>query len=418
MIPELKYIYIGFVLIALIFLNSCSEQDDWVSYRGEAGAGYTSTSIFPPLGIKWNLKLQEDDRLEAKAFNPPVVRGESIYFGSSDGNFYSLDVNSGYMNWIFNTKGAVNSVPFVDDDNVYFGSNDGSVYVVNNETGKKVWSYNTGNTVQSLVLRYGDHVIFTSDTGSTFFTDRNGKLENSIPNPVWSHHTFQVYDGVVYWAPMGRNFGAYDIEKRKFLWTVRVNVPYAVWYSFPAIDEQKVYYASSYLTGGAPELRYYATDRLTGKKIWEHVDEMDIGQRTPWNRDTLFMKHIDLLDYMAPSLWKNLVIYTSGDAIIRAFDKDTGEVAWMRRLDYPTSSAPTVAGDRIYFGVRGGNFGYSESMGDVGDSPLIVCLSAKNGDFLWSMEIDGSVLSAPVVAGKRIIFGTDRHRFYVLEEVF
>jgi hypothetical protein len=34
------------------------------------------------------------------------------------------------------------------------------------------------------------------------------------------------------------------------------------------------------------------------------------------------------------------------------------------------------------------------------------------------MEIEGSILSAPVIAGKRIIFGTDLSVFYVLEQVF
>jgi hypothetical protein len=34
------------------------------------------------------------------------------------------------------------------------------------------------------------------------------------------------------------------------------------------------------------------------------------------------------------------------------------------------------------------------------------------------METEGSLLSSPVIAGKRIIFGTDKSVFYVLEEVF
>lgn len=414
--PKITGLLLFFAI--LVFFSGCRKGEDWVSYRGNQGSGYTSDSIFPPLGTKWNLRLQAATETIAGSFNPPVVKDDSIYFGSSDGNFYSLNVNSGYMNWIFKTDAAVNSIPFADEENVYFGSNDGKVYVINRKTGEKVWSYNTGNTVQSLVLRYGDHIIFTSDTGSTYFLDPEGRLEHSIPNPVWSHHTFQVYDGVVYWAPLGRNFGAYDIEQRTFLWTVSVNVPFAVWYSFPALDENNVYFASSFLTGGPPELRYYGMNRKTGERVWEQVDAMNPGEHTPWNRDTLFLKHIDLLDYLAPSLWKNLVIYTSGDTLIRAFDKETGEPAWTRSLKYPTSSAPTVAGDRIYFGMRGSSFGYDSEESGVGEPPRLVCIAAENGDLLWSMETDGAVLSAPLIAGGRIIFGTENHRFYVLEEVF
>jgi hypothetical protein len=34
------------------------------------------------------------------------------------------------------------------------------------------------------------------------------------------------------------------------------------------------------------------------------------------------------------------------------------------------------------------------------------------------MELEGNLLSAPVVSGKWVIFGTDRNFFYVLEELF
>ncbi len=406
------------VLLAMALTTlHCTPGTDWTMFRGNLGSGYTPTHIHPPLGEKWKLSLQEK-LSSAKAFNPPMVKGSSIYFGSADGNFYSLDIESGYMNWIFKTGQAVNSIPFVDDDNVYFGSNDGSIYVVNRNTGKEIWHRSTGNTVQSLVVRYKDDVIFTSDTGSTFFMNMQGEVVDRIPNPVWSHHTFQVYDGVVYWAPMGRNFGAYDIGSKRFLWTYVVDVPYSVWYSFPAIDEKRVYFSSSFQTFDMPELHYYALDRKTGELLWQMGALMDLGSNVPLTRDTTFMRNIDLLDYMAPSLWKDLVIYTSGDTIVRAFNVETGEEVWKSRLDYPTSSAPTVAGDRVYFGTRGSSFGQEGAEHKEGDSPQLICLSAADGAFLWSMDTDGAILSAPVIAGNRIFFGTEKHKFYVLEEIF
>ena len=41
-----------------------------------------------------------------------------------------------------------------------------------------------------------------------------------------------------------------------------------------------------------------------------------------------------------------------------------------------------------------------------------------NGRLLWEMELEGALLSAPVIAGKWMVFGTDRNYFYVLEEVY
>ena len=404
-----------FLLIVLCF--ACSEQVDWVEYRGEHGQGYTSNALYPPLGLRWKLKLQENNE-KAKAFNPPLFIDDVIYFGSTDGNFYALDVTTGYMKWIFKEPtSAINSVPFADKEEgiIYFGANDGNVYAVDMETGEEKWRFPTGRTVQSLVLRYEDHVIFTSDTGATYFLTPDGQEEFSLPNPVWSHHTFQVYDGVVYWAPRGRQFGAYSIEEREFLWIVPVDVPYALWYSFPAVDEDMVYFSSNFFKGMDAELNYYAMDRKTGRKIWQVTDDMDLGQNVPRNRYTMFLDHVDLLDYMAPALYKDLVIYTSGDRKVRAFDRDDGDEAWETVFDRPTSSAPTIAGNRVYIGVRGSQV-VTES-GELSDPPLLVCLSAADGSKLWEMEVDGNILSAPIISGDKMMFGTDQNYFYVLEEV-
>ena len=48
---------------------------------------------------------------------------------------------------------------------------------------------------------------------------------------------------------------------------------------------------------------------------------------------------------------------------------------------------------------------------------LLVCLSARTGRVLWEFETDGDILSAPVIAGQWLVFGTDNSYFYVLEEV-
>lgn len=404
------------MLLSLLPAVACNKQPDWVEYRGKNGSGYTPTQLYPPLGLRWKLKLQDNSVEDAKSFNPPVLKDDTLYFGSNDGNFYALDPETGYMRWIFPTKGKVNSVPFADDERVYFGSNDTKVYALDRETGKLEWDFQTTSTVQSLVLRTEDLIIFTSDTGATYFLNPDGKEVNRIPNPVWSHHTFQVYEGVVYWAPQGRRFGAYDIEERRFLWTVDVNVPWAVWYSFPAVDDENVYFASNFYKGSEAELNYYAMNRTTGETVWEVQDFMDLGSMVPANRNTLFLDHVPLLDYMAPALYKDFVIFTSGDRIVRAFHKETGKVAWTYEFSYPTSSAPTVAGDRVYLGVGGS--GVFTDMGFLGSDPKLVCLDAEDGTVLWEMDVQGEVLSAPIIAGKRMTFGTSKHYFYVLEEIF
>ena len=394
-------------------------SQDWVMFRGEEGRGITRTRIQPPLAVKWQLRLQAGGE-NARSFNPPVVVDDTIYFGSDDGNFYALDVRSGYMRWIFKAQAPVNSVPFADQDHLYFGSNDGHVYAVARESGEERWKFPTEYTVQSLILRYEDLVMFTSDRGNTHFvTASGGKEVHYLPNPVWSFHTFQVYDGVMYWAPgplgRGASFGAYDVYERAYLW-VKSTTPGLNWYSFPALRGDELFYSAAgpgrALTGNL-QFVYYAVDRLTGEELWNHQEEAffgDVGERL-YQPYRVFVDNLQLLDYLAPALWRNTVIYTSGDAVVRAFNARNGRVAWRHTFQYPTSSAPTVAGDRVYFGVRGDGV-------PGGRPPRLVALSAHNGRLMWEMDLEGAVLSAPVAAGKYLIFGTDRNYFYVMEEVF
>ncbi len=419
-------------LIIIIFaasaaIQSCSSKSDWLMFRGDQGRGYTRTSIQPPIAVKWKLRLQYQEGASL-TFNPPVILDNTIYFGADDGNFYALDIESGYMRWVFSTDGPINSVPAADDANVYFGSNDGRFYCVDRKTGDLVWSFDTGKTVQSSTIRYRDHVIFTSDAGATYFFDPAGVEEFSIINYVWLRHTFQMYENVMYFAPgpqnQPRSLGAYDITAKSYLWLLDSFDQNAIWYSFPALKGGLLFYGTAAFPSDPMDLTYYALDRRTGEEVWRNYDQSDIGARTRISPYVLFRNNLEILDYLAPSLWKNLVIFSSGDTTVRAFAQKSGAVAWTHSFQYPTSSPPTVARDRVYLGVHGDNLSgdlpvQSELSAQIPGytQPKIVCLSARNGKTLWDLDIEGSILSGPVVAGKWIVFGTDQNIFYVLEEV-
>jgi outer membrane protein assembly factor BamB len=405
------------VLLALLSLlaavSGCGHRADWVMFRGWEGRGATSCSVSPPLGIKWKLRLGSQER-QSVVFNPPIVKGDTIYFGAADGNFYALDIRSGYMRWVFKTKGIINSVPFADEHRVYFGSNDGKVYAISLQDGRQLWSFKTESTVQSNIVRYRDSVVFTSDAGSTYFLTPEGQLKHVLPNPVWHYDAFQFSDNVMYFAPgpmeQPYSLGAYDLEMKSYLWILNTAAIGATWYSFPALSRRLLFLGTCMNTGDSWNLGYHAYDRKTGRLIWTYRDVSSFGAHVIEDPDLLFRKNLRLLDYMAPSLWKNLVIFASGDSELRAFHARRGTLAWRHLFNSTTSSAPTVAGNRIYLGLSGAP--------GTGKGPSLVCLSARNGAKLWELELDGALLSAPVIAGEWIIFGTDRNFFYVLQELY
>ena len=401
-----KYTQILFIFI--IIFGSCSRNTDWVQFRGEGGRGVSSSRIAPPLGLRWKIKLQSGDE-KIRSLNPPVVIGDTIYFGSDDGNFYALDVESGYMRWVFKSGAEINSIPYADKDKVYFGSKDGKLYALSRETGQEMWTFSTQSQINSQVQRYGDYIIFVGDADAIYFLSPEGIEQFRIDNPGWYNFTFLMADDVMYFGtgPKVELIGPYDINKRDFLWFLSYHEIGAIWYSFSAVRGDLLYFGTADIYGDM-FLGFYAFNRHTGRRVWEQRHDgilKNYNYEMIWN---LFLRNIDVLDFMAPTVWRDLVIFTGGDCAARAFDANTGVLRWEQVFDTPVSSAPTIAAGRVYFGL----------LGDDVNPPQLVCISARDGRLLWQMETEGSLLSAPVIAGKRIIFGTDKSVFYVLEQVF
>jgi len=394
--------------ISFFLLNACSRSADWVQFRGEGGRGVSSSRISPPLGLRWKIQLQSGNET-ISALNPPVVIGDTIYFGSDDGNFYALDVESGYMRWVFKSGAEINSIPYADKEQVYFGSKDGKLYALSRETGQEMWNFPIDSQINSQVQRYGDYIIFVGDADAIYFLSPDGREQFHIDNPGWYNFTFLMADDVMYFAtgPMVELIGPYDISRRDFLWFLDYHEIAASWYSFPAIRGDLLYFGTADAYGDM-YLGFYAYDRRTGQMVWDQHYEGILDNLYEGGAWDFFRRNVDILDFMAPTVWKDLVIFTGGDSVARAFDAKTGVLRWERKFDAPISSAPTIAAGRIYFGILGGIF----------NQPQLVCISARDGKPLWQMETDGALLSAPVIAGKRIIFGTDKSVFYVLEQVF
>jgi outer membrane protein assembly factor BamB len=397
-----------FLFLIIFLISACSQKTDWVKFRGESGNGSSSARISPPLGVRWKIKLQEGEQ-KLKTLNPPVVIGDTIYFGSGDGNFYALDVESGYMRWVFKSGAAINSIPYADKDKVYFGSKDGKLYALSRETGQEVWTFNVPSQINSQVERYGDYIIFVGDADAIYFLSPEGREQFTVDNPGWYHYTFLMADDVMYFgtSPRVSMVGPYDIKRRTFLWHMDLEEIGSVWYSVSAVRGNLVYFGTA---DGFSNLYlgFHAFNRHTGKMVWSNEIEGKLDGYSFEDNIRLFMRNMELLDFMAPAVWRDTIIFAGGDRAARGFNARNGEIRWEKEFATPVSSAPTVAGGRVYFGLLDDEF----------TPPKLVCISAGDGRLLWEMETDGAILSAPVIAGGRIIFGTDKSVFYVMEQVF
>lgn len=410
-IPEIQFIIL--IISAAILFLSCSESGNRIVYRGDGGRGCYSEKFTPPIGIKWKLKYQEGDARE-RHFNPPVVYKNTLFFGSSDSNFYALDINSGFMKWVFKTAAPVNSVPYVDSEKVYFGSSDGYVYAADIKSGNEIWRYNTDFPVNSTITGYEDYIILTTDTGSTHFLSKEGEELDSVPNYLWQYNSFQVYDDVVFFMPGPAedpySLGAYNIKERRFKWLFQTAQDNLSWYSFPAVSQNSVLFSACGLYGDFIGFEYISLDAETGEVLWNVKDLSNLDLYSELTPEDIFWENINLLDYMAPAVWKNNVIYAPGDRTMKSFKVKDGTKNWESVFDTAVSSAPSIGYNRIYIGLRGDSY--------ADKAPMLVAVDAKSGRISWSTEIDGEILGSPVISGRWLIFGTDSNYLYVFEKLF
>lgn len=77
---------------------------------------------------KSSLALMPYSRDGSPVISSPVVSGDVVYVGSTDGRFYALDAVSGKVLWSYDLGAPVTASPAVSGNTVYIASFDGTVY--------------------------------------------------------------------------------------------------------------------------------------------------------------------------------------------------------------------------------------------------------------------------------------------------
>src|SRR5271167_902558 len=81
-------------------------------------------------GVLWRKQTGAAER------STPTIAGGVVFVGSSDGNLYALDANTGHGKWTFGADSAVASSATVASGRVFFSSYKGTFYAVNFADGK------------------------------------------------------------------------------------------------------------------------------------------------------------------------------------------------------------------------------------------------------------------------------------------
>ncbi len=155
----------------------------------------------------WVYNRQLTGNLSIRATTRPVVAGESLLMGFSDGFIVALRKRDGGLLWERKLGKStrfrdVDATPVVDGKEIYVASFDASLYSLNLETGDVNWTLDEGAYVPVTVGsgRFSDRLFYSTAGGKILAIDkRTGKtlstitVKKGIPTQVVMYRGFLVY---------------------------------------------------------------------------------------------------------------------------------------------------------------------------------------------------------------------------------
>jgi len=313
-------------------LDAASAQVKW-KFKTDGERHYSATHLhyLQPVSEKmpdpWDFYLSS-----------PAVSNGAVYFGSSDGDVYALDVYSGALKWKFKTGDVVHSSPAIADGTLYIGSWDTYLYAIDAASGKEKWRFKTGD-------------------------------DPDAHNHVGIQSSPAVVDGVVYFGSRDSYAYAVDVGTGKQLWKFSTDGSWVN--NSMVVHDGKAYFGTS-----IPGIMH-AIDAKTGKVVFDLPTGTPVFASMALAGDTLYLGNfggkltaIDLKTqkpawvFETDGARQNAASITNADGSIKfeaVFASPTpyyeDMVLAVHKLFTMGTilSSPVVVGGTVYFGSTDGN---------------------------------------------------------------
>lgn len=331
----------------------------------------------------WNLDVFKQQQFGSKRHEAasPLIIGNDLFQGGSDGNLYVVNKYNGSIKRIIKGSGGIDATPLFSQGVLYFGNNDGEIKAFSYRSGDYLWSYFVGFPVASTPAVYdgrlfvlaSNDILYSFDalTGKILWTV---KRDFPVKRPVIKGNSSPViYDNTVYvgfsdGAFMGVNIlnGSVVLEKN-----LNTKGKFKDVDATPYIDEK-------YIVVPSYDGNLYCMDRKTGNVIWSMQDGS--------------AKSVTVIN--------DVVYYSSNEGFLYVLDLNTGVVKWSTRLkngSIPTS--PAIFDDYLVVG--------SSERG-------LVIYNKENGRFIQEFNTGTGVFADPIVDDKYIYFYSNYGVLYAL----
>ncbi len=266
----------------------------------------------------------------------PDDKNPRIFFGSSDGNVYALNANTGELEWKFEAQGSIHCSPVLYRNILYIGSWDANLYAIDTETGKMRWKFETGTQlgfkgIESTVVAANDIVYFGARDPFLFALNaETGKLLWKYDAASsWIISSAVVANDVLY-VGTSDTFAlvALNAKNGKELYKFRTD---GYVYSSPAIAGDTAYFGD--FTGN-----FFAVNIKSGGKEWDcfSTEGRELSASETLNNG--------LLDFSYAAKGADCSFYDVNKKVMDQFYK-LGSIV----------SSPFISNNTVYFGSADGN---------------------------------------------------------------
>lgn len=139
----------------------------------------------------------------------PVMAGNIIYIGASDGKVYALDALYGEKKWEFNTGAKIWTSPAFKDGVIYVSNYERKLFALSGADGSLVWEIELPATIASSPTTYEDKIFFGTFDHKLYAVDTtSGHIEWTFKGNSWFWATPVVRDNIVYSGCLDRKIYA------------------------------------------------------------------------------------------------------------------------------------------------------------------------------------------------------------------
>ena len=350
-----------FLFLACMVFYQGALGDDATMFRAnpEHTGVYAGASIEKFSRIKWRFHTA------GRVISSPAIVNGVAYVGSTDGNLYAVDAESGTQKWKFQTKARITSSPAVSGGTLYFESYDGKFYALDAASGQVKWEFQTGGE-----KRFSARHIHGIQPDAETMPD---PFDFFLSSP-------SAWNGAVYFGSGDGNIYSLDAVSGKLNWKFQTG---DVVHASPAIS-------GGTLLIGSWDSYFYALDATTGKEKW----------RFKTGEDREIFNQVGIQSSAA--VMDGVVYFGCRDSKLYALDAATGEQKWA--FDNKGSwvvSSPAVQNGRVYFATS--------------DSTMFHALDAKSGSPVFSLNLKWPMFSSPALVGSMIYLASQEGKLFAID---